>query len=161
MSQLSNLLTKGLEILVVLILSIMSLLVIVNVALRFIADSGIVVSEELSRFLFIWIIFLGSILAMKEDGHIYVDFMRKALPKPLQSVIQLFSYSAMLYCCYLLALGSYELYEFNMEDLSPVAQIPMGYIYISGCVGAVGMGFILVIKIYALLKKIASKQWGS
>ena len=65
MQQLSNLITKGLEILVVLILAGMSLLVIINVALRFIADSGIVVSEELSRFMFIWVVFIGAILAMK------------------------------------------------------------------------------------------------
>lgn len=160
MQQLSNLLTKGLEVLVVLILSVMSLLVIVNVALRFIADSGIVVSEELSRFLFIWVVFLGSILAMKEEGHIYVDFMRKAMPKPIQSFVKLFCYCAMLYCCYLLCVGSYELYKFNMEDLSPVAQIPMGYIYISGSIGAVGMGIILIFKILSSLKNIASKNWG-
>ena len=159
MHNISHVLTKSLEILVVLILSLMSVLVIVNVALRIIADTGIVVSEELSRFLFIWVVFLGSILAMKEDGHIYVDFIRKAFPAPLRTVVKFFSYGAMLYCCYLLCIGSYELYEFNMEDLSPVAQIPMGYIYLSGAVGAVGMGLILVFKLVALGNQLVHKRW--
>ena len=159
MQNLSNILMKGLEILVVVILAIMSLLVIVNVGLRFAFSSGIVVSEELSRFLFIWVVFLGSILAMKNDGHIYVDFIRKALPLKIQSFIKLFCYLAMLYCCYLLCVGSYELYEFNMEDLSPVAQIPLGYIYISGSIGAIGMGIILFFKIISIILNIAKGKW--
>ena len=154
MQKISNILTKGLEILVVIILTVMSLLVIVNVGLRFAFSSGIVVSEELSRFLFIWVVFLGSILAMKNDGHIYVDFIRKALPIKTQPFIQIFCYLAMLYCCYLLCIGSYELYQFNMQDLSPVAQIPLGYIYISGSIGAVGMGIILVFKVIFILFRI-------
>ena len=65
----------------------------------------------------------------------------------------------MLYCCYLLCVGSYELYEFNMEDLSPVAQIPLGYIYISGSIGAIGMGIILVFNILQLVMNIVKGKW--
>lgn len=150
MQQISNVLTKILEITVVALISIMSLLVIINVGLRFLADSGIVFSEEVSRFLFIWIVFLGSVLAMKEDGHINVDFIRKSFPAPIQKIVIILCYIAMIYCCYLMFLGSYELFEFNMEDLSPVAQIPLGYIYLSGCFGAGGMGIILVFKTIAV-----------
>lgn len=151
MQQISNALTKIIEVIVVALISIMSLLVIVNVGLRFLADSGIVFSEEVSRFLFIWIVFLGSVLAMKEDGHISVDFIRKSFPAPIQKLVIILCYLAMIYCCYLMFLGSYELYEFNMEDLSPVAQIPLGYIYLSGCFGAGGMGIILICKTIAIL----------
>jgi TRAP-type C4-dicarboxylate transport system permease small subunit len=159
MQNISNIIMKSLEILVVIILAVMSILVIVNVGLRFAFSSGIVVSEELSRFLFIWVVFLGAIIAMKSDSHIYVDFIRKALPKPIQSFVKVFCYGAMLYCCYLLCVGSYELYEFNMEDLSPVAQIPLGYIYISGSIGAIGMGIILVFNILQLVMNIVKGKW--
>lgn len=159
MQNLSNIIFKSLEVLVVIIMTVMSLLVIINVGLRFAFSSGIVVSEELSRFLFVWIVFLGSILAMREEGHIFVDFIRKSLPLKLQSVVRLLCYAAMLYCCYLLCIGSYQLYEFNMEDLSPVAQIPLGYVYISGSVGAVGMGLILIYKIGLLIKNMAQGKW--
>ena len=70
MQNISNIIMKSLEILVVIILAVMSILVIVNVGLRFAFSSGIVVSEELSRFLFIWVVFLGAIIAMKSDSHL-------------------------------------------------------------------------------------------
>lgn len=131
----------------------MSLLVIVNVGLRFFFSSSIVVSEELSRFLFVWIVFIGSIIAMKEDSHIYVDFIRRKFPRPVQFVLELLVNLAMLYCCYFLFMGSFELTLYNMVDKSPVAGIPMGYVYASGAVGSGGMAIVIIIRIIDLFKR--------
>ena len=109
MERLGNAVMKCLEVVIVGLISVMSILVIVNVALRFFFSSSIVVSEELSRFMFIYIVFLGSIVALKEDGHIYVDFIAKAFPRPIQWVLKLVVNCCMLYCCYVLLLGSVEL----------------------------------------------------
>lgn len=147
MNRMGELITKVLEFLVVAIISVMSILVIVNVGLRFFFSSSIVVSEELSRFLFIYVVFLGAIIAMKEDAHIYVDFIAKSFPRPLQWIIRLCVEVAMFYCCYVLLLGSLDLTEFNMLDKSPVAGIPMGYIYFAGAVGGAGMGIVIIFRI--------------
>lgn len=152
MERIGNALIKCLEMLVVAVTAVMSILVIANMALRFFFSSGIVISEELSRFLFIYIVFLGSILAMKDDAHIYVDFIVKSLPRPVYWVVKLLVECAMLYCCYVLLLGSLTLTEYNMVDKSPVAGIPMGYIYFSGAIGAVGMGIVLIIRIIKHVK---------
>lgn len=152
MERIGNAITKGLEVVIVALISVMSILVIVNVALRFFFSSSIVVSEELSRFLFIYIVFLGAIVALKENGHIYVDFIAKAFPRPLQWILKLVVNCCMLYCCYVLLVGSVELSEYNMVDKSPVAGIPMGYIYFAGAIGAAGMGIVLIIRILQHLK---------
>ncbi len=152
MERIGNAITKGLEVVIVALISVMSILVIVNVALRFFFSSSIVVSEELSRFLFIYIVFLGAIVALKENGHIYVDFIAKAFPRPTQWILKLVVNCCMLYCCYVLLMGSVELSAYNMVDKSPVAGIPMGYIYFAGAIGAAGMGIVLIIRILQHLK---------
>ncbi len=156
MERLGNAVMKCLEVVIVGLISVMSILVIVNVALRFFFSSSIVVSEELSRFMFIYIVFLGSIVALKEDGHIYVDFIAKAFPRPIQWVLKLVVNCCMLYCCYVLLLGSVELSEYNMVDKSPVAGIPMGYIYFAGAIGAAGMGIVLIIRIIKHITSFSS-----
>ena len=156
MERIGNAITKCLEVVIVALISMMSILVIINVGLRFFFSSSIVVSEELSRFMFIYIVFLGSIVALKENGHIYVDFIAKSFPRPVQWVIQLIVQCCMLYCCYVLLMGSIELSEYNMVDKSPVAGIPMGYIYFAGAVGAAGMGIVLIIRIVQHLKSLGA-----
>ena len=57
------------------------LIVFVNVALRYIVNTGLTWSEEIAVNLFVWVIFLGAILAGLEGLHIKVDLLTKKLPK--------------------------------------------------------------------------------
>src|SRR5690606_41089042 len=66
---------KALEVVMVLCLAAMSVMVFANVVLRHFFDSGINIAEELSRFMFIWLTFLGAIVAMREGGHLGVDML--------------------------------------------------------------------------------------
>ncbi len=54
-------------------LALMVVLVFGNVVLRYGFNTGITVSEELSRWLFVWITFMGAIVAMKEGTHLGSD----------------------------------------------------------------------------------------
>ena len=153
MQRLVALIMKGIEVITVLLLAVMSILVIVNVFMRFLLDSGIVFSEEVSRYIFIWVIFLGAIIAMYRNAHVNVAFIRDSLSPSLQLIIKVLCNIGMIYCCYLLGSGSFDLYEFNLIDLSPVAQIPLGYIYLAGTVGAIGMAIILALQTFELFTK--------
>ena len=48
-------------------LALMVVLVFTNVVLRYALNSGIAVSEELSRWLFVWLTFLGGIVGPGQD----------------------------------------------------------------------------------------------
>ena len=56
-------------------LAVMVVLVFGNVLLRYIFNSGITVSEELSRWLFVWMTFLGAVSALKDHGHLGTDML--------------------------------------------------------------------------------------
>jgi TRAP-type C4-dicarboxylate transport system permease small subunit len=61
---------RALEAVLVVILAAMVVMVFANVVLRYGFGSGITVSEEISRFLFVWLIFLGSVPVMRQHGHL-------------------------------------------------------------------------------------------
>src|ERR1700745_1599244 len=61
-------------------LAVMVVLVFGNVVLRYGFNSGITISEELSRWLLVWLTFLGAIVAMREHAHLGVDTLIRALP---------------------------------------------------------------------------------
>jgi TRAP-type C4-dicarboxylate transport system permease small subunit len=61
-------------------LAIMVALVFGNVVLRYAFNLGITTSEELSRLLFVWLTFLGAIVALREHGHVGVDIVVRLLP---------------------------------------------------------------------------------
>ena len=71
---------KLLKVLIALFLAIMVVLVFGNVVLRYGFNSGITVSEEVSRWLFVWLTFLGAIIALREHGHLGVDMLVRRLP---------------------------------------------------------------------------------
>ena len=58
----------------------MVVLVFGNVVLRYVFNSGITISEELSRWLMVWLTFLGAIVALREHSHLGVDTLVRALP---------------------------------------------------------------------------------
>ena len=62
------------------LLAAMVVLVFGNVVLRYGFNSGIAISEELSRWLFVWMVFLGAIIGMKAHAHLGVDSLVKVLP---------------------------------------------------------------------------------
>ena len=64
---------KLLELLLVFLLAVMVVMVFGNVVLRYAFNSGITVSEELSRWAFVWMTFLGAIIALKDHGHLGTD----------------------------------------------------------------------------------------
>ena len=49
-----------------------------NVVLRYAFNSGIAVSEELSRFFFVWLTFIGAIVAMRDGAHLGMDTLGRA-----------------------------------------------------------------------------------
>jgi TRAP-type C4-dicarboxylate transport system permease small subunit len=146
----SKTVSKALDVFCVVLLVIMSLLVIVNVAMRFLLNSSIVFSEEISRFLFIWVVYIGAIIAVRDDSHIYVDFIRKKFPVKLQFVLKVVCEIAMILGCLLFFLGSIDLTEVNITDHSPVAGISLGFVYSAGLLGSFGMMIMLCIRLIRL-----------
>jgi TRAP-type transport system small permease protein len=137
-----------LKFIIVACLALMVVLVFGNVALRYALNTGITVSEEVSRFLFVWLTFLGAIVAMREHGHLGVDMLVARLPPAGKKFCLILSIVLMLYCCWLLLEGSWLQTMINIDVTSPAAGMSMAWIYGVGIVFAASTGLILLYDLY-------------
>jgi TRAP-type C4-dicarboxylate transport system permease small subunit len=132
------------------ILALMVVLVFTNVVLRYGFNSGITLSDELSRFLFVWLIFVGAFLTMRDNAHLGVNGAVKLLPPRGKVAIKIFGDVLTLACCLLLAYGTTIHILDNMDNYSPVGGIPLGIVYFSCLISCVGISLLLVHSIYTV-----------
>jgi TRAP-type C4-dicarboxylate transport system permease small subunit len=141
---------KLLEVLVVVFMIAMVVMVFGNVVLRYGFNSGISVSDEMSRYCFIWLTYVGAMVAMREGGHLGVDSLVKHLPIHGKKVCLFLSESLMLLCNGLFFLGTYKMHELQVTNISPVVGISMIWVYGIGYVVGIVMGIINVRVLYRL-----------
>lgn len=141
---------KLLELLVVLCLVAMVVMVFGNVVLRYAFNSGITISEEMSRYCFIWLTYLGAMVAMREGGHLGVDTLVKALPLAGKKTCLFLSEVLMLFCNVLFLMGTWKMHELQVTNVSPVVGISMIWIYGIGYPVAVVMSLFNLSKLWRL-----------
>ena len=124
--------TRALDMLSGLCLAIMVVLVFGNVVLRYTANSGITVSEELSRWLFVWLTFMGAVVALREHGHLGTDVLVSRLPAAGKKVCLVLAQVAMLYVSWLLLKDSWAQMVINADTEAPVTGASVGIFYASG-----------------------------
>lgn len=135
---------RALEWLLVLMLALMVVLVFGNVVMRYAFNSGITESEELSRWLFVWLTFLGAVVAVRERAHLGSDMLTSRLG-PLGKRLCLGTGQAlMLWVTWLLLRGSWQQAEINWEVEAPVTGASTAIFYASGVVFAVSTGVMLL-----------------
>ena len=123
---------RVLSLLMVLCLALMVVMVFGNVVLRYGFNTGITVSEELSRWLFVWMTFLGALVALRNHAHLGTDSLVSRLPVLGKKICLGITYLLMLYICWLLFRGAWQQTMINMGSTSAVMEASMGWFYASG-----------------------------
>jgi TRAP-type C4-dicarboxylate transport system permease small subunit len=147
-------LCKGLEGLIALALAVMVVLVFGNVVLRYGFNTGITVSEELSRWLFIWATFLGAIVALREHGHLGVDMVVNRLPVWGKRLCLVAGHAVMLGIVVMLFVGSLEQTRINWDVTAPTTGWSMAWVASAGLVFSVLAAFLLL---YDLLRIVTGR----
>ena len=138
----------------------MSLLVFFNVVLRYGFSSGIAFSVEVSRLFFIWVIFLGSSVALAKGAHLSVDTLVAKLPRQVRFVCFLISYGLMLWCCWLLAQGSWSLTLIEWGNRAALSGLPVGLNYAAALVAAITMAVCLLVGLWQALRGTLPATWS-
>jgi TRAP-type transport system small permease protein len=136
LKRLADILTRLLEVVMVLCLVVMLVMVFGNVVLRLVFNTGIDLSEEVPRYAFVWMTFLGAIVGMRRRAHLGVDMLVLALPLAGRKLCWGVSQAIMLGCSLTIFYGTYLQHDIIKGNASPVAQISMlwvlGVSYITG-----------------------------
>ena len=125
-------------------LALMVVLVFTNVVMRYAFNSGITVSEELSRWLFVWLTFLGAIVALHERSHLGTDTLVSRLSVRGKKVCLAIGHVLMLFICWLVFKGSLEQVKINWGTTSAAMETSMAFFYACGPVFAVSCAVILL-----------------
>ena len=130
--------------LMALALAVMVVLVFGNVVLRYGFNTGIAVSEEVSRWLFVWLTFLGAVVAIKEHGHLGSDMLVSRLPVAGKKACLIVGHLLMLYVTWLIFKGSFEQAKINVDVEAPVTGASVAIFYASGVFFSVAAGILLI-----------------
>jgi TRAP-type C4-dicarboxylate transport system permease small subunit len=131
-------------------LALMVVMVFGNVVLRYAFNSGITASEELSRWLFVWMTFLGSVVAMRRHTHLGSDALVSRLPLAGKKACFAAAHVLMLAMCVIMAKGAWEQVVINATSTSPVMQVSMAWFHSSALMFAVLAAAIIVFELFKL-----------
>ena len=151
MSRLVDAYVRFLVFLSVLALIVMLVLVFGNVVLRYGFNSAITVSEELSRWSFVWLVFLGAIVAVREHSHLGMDVLVQRLPPVGRRLCAVLAHVLMLVCTAVFLAGSWKQTLINLPNAAPASGFSMAWLYGAGIVFGVSVIPFLLIDLIATL----------
>jgi TRAP-type C4-dicarboxylate transport system permease small subunit len=133
---------RVLEVLLVACLLTMVVMIFGNVVLRYGFNSGLVLSEELSRFAFVWMTFVGAVLAAREGLHVGVDGLVKVLPAWVGRACLALAEVLVIACCAVFFWGTWRQHEVNASTVAAVSGLPLIWVFGVGYFTSVGIAFI-------------------
>jgi TRAP-type C4-dicarboxylate transport system permease small subunit len=88
-------------------------------------------TEEMARFCFIWVILVGSMVAVRDGTHFTVDLLPKASTKRGQASLNMFVDFWILLTAIVFIVWGWPLVKFGLLQTSEMAELPMVYIYMA------------------------------
>lgn len=134
-------------------LAIMVVLIFGNVVLRYAFNTGIAWSEEISRLMFVWMIFLGAILALRQHAHIGVDMLQSKLPPGARRACAVISHLLMIYGLWLFTQGSWNQTIIGLNTYSTVLGYPTALMASSGLLCGATMMVIVAVNLMRILSR--------
>lgn len=142
---------KTLEALVALFMFSLVAMVFTNVVLRFAFNSGIVVTEELSRIVLSILILTGAVVALVQQRHIAMTLLVDRFPPAMKKVTVLLTGSLMLYCNWLLGSGAWMQAKLNFTSSYPLSGLSSATIYVVATVSAALLSVVILARMVLIL----------
>jgi TRAP-type C4-dicarboxylate transport system permease small subunit len=142
---------RSVEALMALDLSLIVILVFSNVVARYGFGAGFAGAEEISRLLFVWLVFLGAILALRRKAHLGVELLQARLPRPLRRACAVITHVLTLYALWLFLAGSWTQTQIGLHTYSTVLHYPNAFMAASGLVCAASMIVIVAANLLRIL----------
>jgi TRAP-type C4-dicarboxylate transport system permease small subunit len=129
----------------------MVVLVFGNVVLRYVFNTGLTISEEMSRWLFVWLTFLGGIVGLRAHAHLGTEVLVGRLGVFGKKLCFVTGYGLMFVVCGLLFRGSWAQVVINWDVSAPSSGASMAWFYAVGLVFSVSCAAVLAADLYKLL----------
>jgi TRAP-type C4-dicarboxylate transport system permease small subunit len=141
-------LDENIESFILIVLSILTVVVVfIQVVMRYLLGSSLVWSEELARYVFIWMIYIGVSYGVKRQAHISVDAVALIFKRKGKLIFAICANLAFLAFAVLLCYYSFEVVA-QVTRKSPAMNIPMQLVYAAPMVGL----FLTAIRVVQQMK---------
>ena len=147
-----EILPRILEVIMVTILTIMVGLVFGNVVARYVFNSAITWAEEVARFLFVWLTFVGASFGLQKGLHLGMDMIVSRLKPRTRNIVDVVNGFIILIFLGVWVVGGIHLIEANLTFMSPATGFSMGLVYMIGPLAAVLMGIETIGRLTATIK---------
>jgi TRAP-type C4-dicarboxylate transport system permease small subunit len=154
---LSRVSARWAEIITIAMVLVMTVLVIMQVLLRYVFSSSLSWTEEIARYLMIWVSFLAAGLALRKGLHIGVEALIIRLDARKRRWVSLFSKAAIFAFLVVLTVGGFRLAWFVRNQSSPALFLSMSWAY--GAAAAGGL-FMAIQMFHSLLMEFTSVNPG-
>lgn len=144
-------LMRSLEVVMVALLAGMALMVFTNVVLRYGFNSGIVVSEEMARYFFVWLTFVGAVVTFRENAHLGVETLVQRFGRGGRLACMIVSDVIILLCMLAFFLGTLKQYPINASMTAPVVGMSMIWVYGIGFFTSLAIGVMVAARLIRAL----------
>lgn len=143
----------------VFLMSFMTLLIFVQVVMRYVFNNSLSWSEELARYVFIWLIYIGISYGCKLRKHIKIDAALYLFPKKVRPYVVLIGDILFIaFALYITYTGfKYSIAQIQYDMRSPALKIPFQYIYMST---VVGFGLATIREIQTIIYRVKCLRNG-
>ena len=138
---------KGIDYFTGILTGLMVLFVFLNVVLRIVFNSGLTWSEELSRYLFVFVTYIGAISAMRAGGHMTVDMLTSKVSPRLQMILYVISQSLIAVLMAILVHGSIKMVVQNVASRTAALGISYALLYSAGIITGVSIAILAIANI--------------
>ncbi|HOV38743.1 MAG TPA: TRAP transporter small permease [Spirochaetales bacterium] len=122
----------------------------IQVIFRYVLNNSIYWAEEVSRYMFIWLVFLGSALCTRRRNHIVMDIVSNELKGWTKKIVQILTNCILFFFMLVLVREGVRMLPTLWNQYSSALGIPMAFVYGAVPVGAVLTGFYLIIDTYLI-----------
>jgi TRAP-type C4-dicarboxylate transport system permease small subunit len=122
---------KIIEVASVVVLVFVTIVVFVSVASRYVFKTPLEWSEEIARYSFIWVVFLGIAMAEKSGDHFRIAYFIEKFPIRIRIVVEIALNLLIFWALYMLLLEGINYYNQGKSGLSTVVLMPLNYIYVA------------------------------
>jgi TRAP-type transport system small permease protein len=141
------------------LLAVMFLITFWQIIARFLPGESTVWSEEVARFLFVWIVFLGAGTLMRDEEHIRISVLTDRLGRVSSRIFRILSASLVIPFLIILTWGGYQNMISQWNTFAPTVEwLRLGYVYLSLVISG---ALMLLYLIRNLLREILRSPSGA
>lgn len=139
---------------VIVISVVMICVTFAQVVFRYVIAAPLPWSEELARYCFVWIVFLGGAIGLSGGIHLGVDLIVNLLPAPVRRALDALTSALIAAFAATVIYASWPVLSMNMLQRSPALGVQMTYVYAAI---PISMALIFLICLERIFRYVSSR----